>query len=940
MLGSIHVPAAVVVLGAITGMTYGILAVGLVLVYRSSRIINFAHGEIGALGASLLGLLVVRAGVPYWLAFLAALLLSAIAGGASEMIVVRRLRSAPPIMTIVATLGLAEFLLSFSLLINGQVAAGTSFPEPSFLPTFNVGALTVTPAYSGMLILTPILVVALTIFLRKSRFGLAIRAASDDRDAARLAGVFAGRMSTLAWAIAGVVAAFTVILVLPTVGFANSEFLGPGLLMRALTAAVIARMVSIPIALVAGIGLGIVEQVVLWNYPSGGQFEAILFIVILVALLLQRRQFGRTDDRATWVAVQPWRRVPEAFQKVWAIRNLSWITAGVLLGAALLLPLVITNASSLIFIIIISFAIVGLSVGVITGLGGQLTLGQFALAGVGATASYYVINSTGSWELGFICGGLAAAAASLVIGMPALRIRGIMLAVVTLGFALAASDYFFSQSWTLGSGVSPQTISIGGFALDTAKKYYYFALIILVLAVLLGRNVWSGGVGLRLRAQRDNDDGARAFAVRTTAVKLQGFLLAGFIAGIGGALYGQALSTLGADGFPVQSSIDSTAMTALGGIALLGGPLLGALYIIGIPQFLPLDSAGTAATALGWLFVILYFPGGIAQMIRPVREVVINRLARMAGIDASAEWAASTPAATDFDQRPALLQNHRAPPPEGAELVPVLKVEGVRKAYGGLVAVDEVSLEVHAGETVGLIGPNGAGKTTLLELIAGFLQPDQGDVYFEGSNVTSHSAARRAGLGLVRSFQTARLFPTLTVEETVILAMERQNPTRFFQSVLGLHALERRKTRRAGELIALMGLTAWRHVQIQHLSTGTRRVTELACLMALNPSVLLLDEPSAGIAQKETEALGQLLSQLKEHLGVTMIIVEHDMPMLMGISKRILAMESGRIIADGTPEAVRSDPRVLESYLGAADATAIARSGELVAGNPAPEGAT
>ncbi len=915
ILATFQVPGPVILFGAITGMTYGILAVGLVLVYRSSRVINFAQGAIGALGASLLGVLVVKGHVPYWIAFLGGMLLAAATGGLSEVVIVRRLRNAPQLMTLVATLGLAEFILSFSLLINGQVAAGTSFPSPAFFPTFNVGALTVTPAYSAMLFLTPVVVIALTIFLRKTRLGLAIRASADQRDAARLAGVSAGRMSVLVWCIAGGVAAYTVSLVLPTVGYANNDFFGPELLLRALTAAVIARMTSLPIALVAGVAIGIVQEVVLWNYSSGGQFEAVLFVIILVALLLQRRRFGRTVDTGNWAAVQPWRHPPDSFQRIWSIRNLPWITAGVVLAVAIVLPIMITAASTYIFVLMMSFGLVGLSVGIVTGLAGQLSLGQFAFAGVGAAASYYATRSSGNFVLGFLCAGLVAAAVSLVIGLPALRIRGVMLAVITLAFALATSYFFFSQSWMFGgNGVQPKTPSIGGFEFDTAKRYYYLALAVLLLGLLLCRNIWRGGVGLKLKAQRDNEDGARSFSVRPTAMKLQGFLLAGFLAGIGGALYAHSLSNVGSDAFSVQSSIDVTAMTVLGGIGLIAGPLLGVLYIVGIPQFLPLDSAGTAATALGWLFIILYFPGGIAHMIQPLRDQLINALARRKGLDPEVEWAAMSPATAtaDFSASPTFL---RAPidGDRGQPGVPALRVQHLRRTYGGVVAVDDISFDVQPGETIGLIGPNGAGKTTLLEMISGFVRSEGGEVWFEGRNVTSLEAARRAEVGLVRSFQDARLFPTLTVLESVALALERITPTRFVPSVLGFHAPERRKQERAMELISLLGLSAWRHVEVQHLSTGTRRVAELACLVALRPSVLLLDEPSSGIAERETEALGKLLLQLKNYLSMTMIVVEHDVPMITGMADRMIAMDGGQIIAFDTPESVTRNPAVQES---------------------------
>lgn len=922
---------ALLALGAITGMTYGILAVGLVLVYRSSRIINFAHGEIGAFGAALAGVLVVRWQTPYWVALLAALAASAAIGALTEVAVVRRLRNAPRLMSLVATLGVAQFLLAFSAVVNAQARSGSTFPQPPGLPEVKIGALLVTQAYAAMLLISPLVVLALVLFLRRSRFGLALRAAAANTERARMAGISAGRMSTMAWALAGAVAAFTTMMIIPTRGFLTAEMLGPVLLLRALAPAVIARMTSLPVALVAGIGIGIVDQILTFNYPTSGVPEIALLAVIVVALLLQARRGGRLEEKQDWSVLQPWAVLPDAFRQVWAIRNLGWIIGSVSLGGAVWLGVVLSNAMAVTFIAIAAFSLLGLSLGVVTGLGGQLSLGQFALAGVGATVSFAVVSrfGQGSFPLALVYAGLVTGAVSVVVGLPALRVRGLLLGVLTLGFALAAQGWLLEQSWALDVGVSPDRPIVAGISLEATRRYYFWALGVLLLGLWLARNVWRGGVGLRLRAVRDNEDGARAFGISSTSVKLQGFAVAGVLAGMAGSVYGHLLSRVSAASFDVVTSINLVALTVLGGIGLLSGPILGSVYIIGLPRFLPLDNAGLAASALGWLILILYFPGGIAQVVALPRRRIIHWLARRHGIDPEAVEAGrvvSHDSGISVSSHTVGLTRRNGNRRERVGQ-PMLQADGLVKQFGGIRAVTEVDLVVARGEILGLMGPNGAGKTTLFELLGGFNTADDGRVFLGDQDVTRLSPEVRARLGLIRSFQDAALFGTLTVLETVSLAHERLYPTNTILSTVGLQRSEGTKIAAAREVVNLMGLDAYRDKQIRELSTGTRRITELACVVALEPKVLLLDEPSSGIAQRESEAMGDLLLSLREHLGCTMIIVEHDIPLLMNLSTRLMAMDTGRVIAEGPPEQVRNDPTVVASYLGA-DEVAIERSGQ------------
>jgi branched-chain amino acid transport system ATP-binding protein len=264
---------------------------------------------------------------------------------------------------------------------------------------------------------------------------------------------------------------------------------------------------------------------------------------------------------------------------------------------------------------------------------------------------------------------------------------------------------------------------------------------------------------------------------------------------------------------------------------------------------------------------------------------------------------------------------------------PVLEVSGLTKHFGGIVAVDHVGLQLHRGETLGLIGHNGAGKTTVFDLISGFLIADDGRVVLNGVDVTSWTPDRRAAAGLGRSFQDARLFPSLTVAENLALGLERHLDGRdHLAAALHLPAVvevEEDVSWTVGDLTELMNLGRYRGTPVGELSTGTRRIVDLAMAIAHDPEVLILDEPSAGIAQRETEALGPVLRRIQKETSCSLLIIEHDMPLIQRVSDRLVALETGRVIAEGAPSVVVRDPRVIESYLGT-DTSSIHRSGEVV----------
>jgi ABC-type branched-subunit amino acid transport system ATPase component/ABC-type branched-subunit amino acid transport system permease subunit len=915
-----HLALAPAALGVLSGLTYGLLAVGLVLIYRSSRIINFAYGQMGAIAVAVMGLLTHNLGFPYYLALIPALATGGAVGGVTELVVVRRLRNAPLLMSIVATLGVGALLGQLASVVDPGAFNGSYLPNPPGLPAIALGGLRIDQAYMAMLVFTPAAVVALTVFLRRSRVGLGIRLSAANPDAARMAGISVTRMSSIVWSLAGILSALTALLIIPASGFSTASSFGPSLLLRALTAAVIAGLYSLPVACIAGIVIGVIEQLLLYNYPNSGGIPDVVFYVLILVTLIRRVPRGRDSEKGSWASVTTWKPLSAAVARLPEIRILRWSCAIACIVVAVTLPLMVSNGTATTLSVILAFSIVGLSVGIGAGLGGQLSLGQFAVAAVGAAAAYQA-SRFAPFPVILVVGALAGAAASLAIGAPALRVKGILLTVTTLGFALVTGEWLLDQGWALSaSGVTPPQPVLFGRLLGTGRSYYYVALAAFLVALAVAWNTRRLSLGRALLAIRDNEENARAFTVRVRRVKIQGFALSGALAGLGGVVYLFLFNFADATTFPAQSSIDVVAMTVIGGLGILLGPLLGAFYIVGLPQFLPLGATAIAATQVGWLILVLYLPGGIGQGLEQLRERYVHWAASRHGLDVNAE--PPSKAGSPGGRLEVIARPRRASP--GAATV-LLEARSLRKSFGGVMAVKDISLAVRPGEIVGLIGPNGAGKTTTFELISGFTKADGGRVIFDGSDVTSLSPDQRGRLGLIRSFQDAALFPTMTVTETVRLAVEPGLPTSFTRTVLGLPGTEQERRRRAGELIDVMGLGPYRSRRIRELSTGTRRITELACMIALSPSMLLLDEPSSGVAQRETEALAVLLRQLKGQLDLTMLIIEHDIPMIMGLADRVIAMSAGTVLADGTPQAVQSDPLVIEAYLGS-NAAAINRS--------------
>ena len=922
--------------GVVQGLAIAIIAVGVVLVYRATRIINFAVGGMGAVGAVVLALLTIQYHVPFWPAFLITLLIGVLFGAAVDSTIIRRLRRAPKVVILVATIGVAQLAQAIAAEIPTPGNQTVRYPT-ALNGSWTVAGVSIHGSDLAILIVVPVAMVALTWFLDRTTLGKTVKACATNSDLARLSSVSPKWVSTMVWSLAAGLSTLSIVLIAGqsgSVGMVSN--LGPETLSRALAAAVIAGMTSVRRAVVASVVIGVVQNIVTFNFLSDpGVTDVVLFVVILVALGFYGNERG---GEAQVFAFSPRARpIPERLRSIWWIRHLD--KAGVfLLGlVAILMPIIVTRPSSQqLFTAVLAYAICASSLTVVTGWLGQLSLGQMAFAGIGALfAARLVFDGVPFWVT-VVVATVATAVLAAVVGVGSLRVRGLYLAVVTFAFALAAQQYFYPLPFFSGESTDGVTVPYSPGKLfflvfSGQRTYYYVVLAILAVVIVLLSRFRSSSFGRTTKAVRDNETAAAAFTVVPPRTKVRAFAVAGALAGLGGVLLSGAFASIpfvpngagGAGFFLVNGSLSLVAMVVIGGMGSVTGAVLGAIWVVGIPAFAPNNQVlGLLTSSIGLLVILLYFPRGLNQIVYGVRDAIVGWAGRRLGPRAEPELA----------PYPATVR--RAEPANLGPGEPALAVSDLSVRFGGNLALVDATLAVGDREIVGLIGNNGAGKSTLMNAIGGFVG-SKGSVRLLGAEIGDRSPAARAALGLGRTFQSALLFPDLTVAETLLVALEARRETGALSTVRGLIRARnhgRAANREVAELVAFLGLSQYRDSFVSDLSTGTRRVVELACLLALNARVLCLDEPTAGLAQRETEAFGPLITAVQRELQASVLLIEHDMPVVMSISQRVYCLETGAVIAEGPPSEIQHDPRVIASYLGT-DERAIARSGRTPVGS-------
>ncbi len=881
-------------LGLGSGGLYAISAVGLVLVYRGSGVVNFSQAAMGMVGAYVHYEVFVRHGLPFALGLIAGMAASAFAGASFHLVVMARMQTASDLAKIIATLAYLVILTTGAFLIYG--------PDPRLIPsTLPVSRVVIFGSSIGadkVWIFGIVLVLTFVLWLvyRLTLFGVATSAVAENPRASAALGVSPNRIAALNWAVGGALSAIASILLVPITGL-NGGILA-FIIIPLLAAAVLGGFSSFPITTAAGLAIGIAQSWVTRYVSAPGWGSAIPFLFVGVVLVLRGRTVAGKDER--------FGRMPRL--------GLGRLSSGLVIFGVVVVEFVTwfwfspkwldsVIVQLLAVLILMSFVAV-------TGFAGQLSLAQMGFAGVAALVAAYLFARQG-WPMpaALGVGVLATIPIGVILGLAGTRTRGVNLAILTFGFAISLQSVLFANSkfngGTAGYRVDdPTFFGIHVSSIDHPERYATLVLVVVLLVGLGLLNLRRSRVGRRLIAVRTNERAAAALGVSVVGAKLYAFVLGGMIAGIGGVLIAFRLPQVTFRDFDGFNSIVTMQNAVLGGVGTLGGPLVGSGFQPGsvgqqIFSFLGGRAVLYLALASGFLLLLMLTrnPDGLAFLVRRQNAWWLDRLRQR------------------FPSRRAALDVMGTDPADAPRVRPTtLDVRGVTVRFGGTVALNNFSVTVGPGEVVGLIGPNGAGKSTAIDAITGFVTPAEGTVSLDSEPIEGWTRERRARAGLSRSFQTLELFDDLTVLENIQAADDGRD-------LLGyVTALFRPGRARLGgparAAILEFGLERDLDRYVHELSYAQRRMLAVARAVAGGQPVLLLDEPASGLDDQQTRRLSETIRRLAVERGVAVLLIEHNVDMVLRTCDRVYALNFGEIIGDGTPAEIRANPAVIEAYLG------------------------
>ena len=884
-------------LGLGVGALYAFASQGLIVIFRGTGVLNFSLGATGIAGVFLQYELQYEHGHNFWVASFFGVLLSITLGVLTHWVVLRPLqrKRASNLIQLLATLGVLVTVQA------GVVIRYGSKPRqvPSMLPVNRVtlyGDVSITVDRLILLAIGSAAAFVLWFVYRSSKFGIETEAVSESERSAAAVGVSPNKIAVLNWGLGSAAACIGGILVVPVMTLQVTAM--TSLVLAALAAALVADFKSFPIATLAGYVIGMGQTLIgrFWDQQGAGQ--SLPFVIIIVMLVVKGRSIPTRDHYL--------RRLP-------AIGNgrMSWDWTIFLAGAIVFLMLTKDTKWIDALTVTLCAAIVLLSIVVVTGYAGQLSLAQYAMAGFGAWVAGRLVAV---YQIPFLLGLAAGIAAAVPLGMifalPAVRTRGINLAIVTLGLGTAIELMLFNNGNYTGGihGTPVGNPSLFGFEISSIRypaRYGIFVLGMALLAVVLVANVRRGRSGRRLIAVRTNERAAASLGINIVAAKLFAFAFASALAALGGILLAFRLTSVSYQSFTNFTSITYAGLSLVGGVGHLLGAFVGAMMATagfnqevmestwsGVGEYVQLISG------IAILLVVLYNPDGVAaewarthRTLKRTKKFGESYFIKLADVSEKVE-----------------AGDHQRVDPKQ------LIVEDLTVRYGSVTAVDHVGFTIEPGTICGLIGPNGAGKTSLIDALTGFTSTAEGRVRVGDVDITSMGATGRVQSGMARSFQSLELFDDTTVFENLSVAADPQNIGAYFRDLVWpvLPKFGPEVVRAIEEF----NLDEDLHREVSDLSYGKRRLLAIARSVAMHPSVLLLDEPAAGLSSVESAELARVVRRLADEWGMSILLVEHDMNFVMGVCDKVVVIDFGVKIAEGTPSEVRNDQAVIAAYLG------------------------
>ncbi|ADP83484.1 branched-chain amino acid ABC transporter permease/ATP-binding protein [Pseudofrankia inefficax] len=915
-------------IGLAGGGAYALVALGVVAVYRGSGVLNFAQGAIGMVGsyvfwdlhagseggAGLYGGTTSSgavASLPVAPAMLIGVASGAVLGLLFYLLVVRLLRNVPDMAKVVATLGLM-------LLLQSAVVKRYGTESHLLPPLFGRGKIKilgglVTYDTLAILVVTIGLAVGLSLMFSRTKLGMNATALRENPTAASGIGISPHPTGLITWGVGGAMAAFAGILLIPVIGLTPDAL--TLLVIPAMAAALVGRFNAVWTTVAIGLALGVAESVMRRYSINNGVISSVPFAVIIVTVVLGGAAMPGRGEALSG-------RLPRAGSgRLRPVTGLVWVLAAVAipLFAAPSWSAAMTNSAL--------FGLLGLSVVVVTGYAGQISVACAALAGFG---SFAAARASSDLHLPFlvclIVGTAAAVLLGVVFGAPAVRVRGVNLAIVTLGLSLAVENLVLSQPKMTGGldGLHIHRPNLFGLDLSPSAHPDRFAYVCIAAFVLCGLavlNLRRGEAGRRLLAVRANERGAAALGVSVPGTKLGAFAISAGIAGLAGALSAFQFQLADFTDFGVFRSISVLAFTVVGGVGFVAGAVFAATTAVGgvvataISDLLSVDSIDawlSIATGLVVLDAMVRSPSGIVPAQAALKDAVVRLVARAArrgpapaAGDGGHAGAAAATAGGPVSFEPS------CPVPAGET---VLVARDIRVTYGTAVAVDGVSFELAAGRVVGVIGPNGAGKTSLIDAVTGFTRTSGGSVELLGRDISALRAPARARHGLGRTFQNLELFDDLSVRENVLTGLDGRGPLAYVRDLFW----PRRGvlSDAAAAAVTLLGLDDVLDTVVADLPQGRRRMVAIARLVAQRPAAVLLDEPAAGLNGSERRTASELFRLLARQSGAAVLLVEHNIDVVAATCDHVVVLDFGRVIASGSPDEVLCDPAVRAAYLG------------------------